>query len=241
MSLWSWIGQAAEHGVGAFSALLARTGTLFGAIPDAATRRQVAFSVALIALSAKMAKADGVVTRSEVAAFRNIFRVPPGEEQHVAFLFDLAKGDVAGYESYAARVAALYADDPTPLTDVLDGLFFIAKADGAVHEAELAYLESVAEIFGIRGAAFERIAARHVVGPEGDPYMALGVGRDWPMTEIRSQYLKLVSENHPDRFIARGLPADFIAIANDRLAAINRAWERIERERGRAPAEVGQA
>lgn len=238
MSLWNWLGQAAESGADAVGALLARTGTLFGAIPDAATRRQVAFATALIALSAKMAKADGVVTHSEVAAFRNIFTVPPGEEGHVARLFDLAKRDVAGYDSYAARVASLYAGDKTALEDVLDGLFFIAKADGAVHEAELAFLESVADKFGIRGAAFERIATRHVVGPEGDPFTVLGVGRDWPYSEIRAQYLKLVAENHPDRFIARGLPADFIAIANDRLASINRAYEKIERERRSVPAEA---
>jgi DnaJ like chaperone protein len=238
MSLWNWLGQAAESGADALGALLARTGTLFGAIPDAATRRQVAFATALIALSAKMAKADGIVTRSEVAAFRNIFRMPASEEGHVARLFDLAKRDVAGYDAYARRVAALYTNDKATLEDVLDGLFFIAKADGAVHEAELAFLELVAEIFGIRGGAFERVATRHVVGPEGDPYLVLGVGRDWPYNEIRAQYLKLVAENHPDRFIARGLPPDFIAIANDRLASINRAYEKIERERRRAPAEA---
>ncbi|HVY18874.1 MAG TPA: TerB family tellurite resistance protein [Bauldia sp.] len=239
MSLWTWIGQAAETGADALSALLAKTGALFGAIPDAATRREVAFATALIALSAKMAKADGVVTQSEVAAFRRIFHMPASEEGHVARLFDLAKRDVAGYDSYARRVAALYADARDALVDVLDGLFFIAKADGAVHEAELAFLETVAEIFGIRGAAFEQIAARHVVGPEGDPFAVLGVNRDWPYSEIRSHYLKLVAENHPDRFIARGLPPDFIAIANDRLAAINRAYEQIERQRRPAPAEAG--
>jgi DnaJ like chaperone protein len=238
MSVWAWLGQAAESSVDALSALLAKTGALFGAIPDAATRREVAFATALIALSAKMAKADGVVTQSEVQAFRRIFQMPVGEERHVASLFDLAKRDVAGYDAYARRVASLYADDPGALVDVLDGLFFIAKADGAVHEAELAFLESVAEIFGIRGAAFEHIAARHVIGPEGDPYAVLGVGRDWPYNEIRAQYLKLVSENHPDRFIARGLPPDFIAIANDRLAAINQAYEKIERQRRSAPAEA---
>jgi DnaJ like chaperone protein len=238
MSLWNWIGQAAESGGEALAALFARGSTLFGAIPDAATRRQVAFATALIALSAKMAKADGVVTNSEVSAFRQLFSVPPGEERHVARLFDLAKRDVAGYDAYASRVAALYSDDRAALEDVLDGLFFIAKADGAVHEAELDFLESVAEKFDIRGAAFERIAIRHVVGPEGDPYAVLGVGRDWPHDEIRRQYLKLVSDNHPDRFIARGLPADFIAIANDRLAAINRAYETIERQQRRSPVEA---
>lgn len=233
MSIWRWIGEVAESGVGALGTLFAWTGGLFAGISDPATRRQVAFSIALIALSAKMAKADGVVTAAEVAAFRNIFAMPASEEGHVARLFDLAKKDVAGYDAYASRIAALYADNPEALVDVLDGLFFIAKADGAVHEAELAYLESVATIFGLDGLAFERIAARHVVGPEGDPYMALGVGRNWPLSEIRTQYRKLVAENHPDRFIARGMPPDFIAIANDRLAAINRAWEQVERERGK--------
>ncbi len=231
MSVWNWIGQVAEGGVGALGAVLAKTGALFGAIPDAATRREVAFSMALIALAAKMAKADGVVTQSEVDAFRRIFRVPDGERAHVARLFDLAKQDVAGYDSYAARVAHLFSDDRALLGDVLDGLFFIAKADGAVHERELAYLESVGEIFGIRGADFERIAARHVVGPEGDPYAVLDAGRDWPLDEIRGRYRELVAENHPDKLIARGMPAEFIAIANDRMAAINRAWETIERQR----------
>jgi DnaJ like chaperone protein len=185
-----------------------------------------------------MAKADGVVTLSEVAAFRRIFQMPASEEGHVARLFDLAKRDVAGYDAYARRVAALYAGDREILTDVLDGLFFIAKADGAVHERELAFVESVAEIFEIKGAAFEQVAARHVIGPEGDPYAVLGVNSDWPYSEIRSHYLKLVAENHPDRFIARGLPADFIAIANDRLAAINRAYEQIERQHRSASAGV---
>ena len=199
--------------------------------------RQVAFSVALIALSAKMAKADGIVTDSEVAAFRSIFSVPASQQQNVTRLFDLARQDVAGFEAYAARVASLYADSRDVLVDVIDGLFAIAKADGAVHEAELIYLERVAEIFGIGGAAFEQIAARHVIGPEGDPYAILGANRDWPTDEIRAQYLKLVAENHPDRFIARGLPPDFIAIANDRLASINGAWEKVESER-RSPKTV---
>ena len=235
MNLWTRIGGVAESGAGLLAALVAWGGGLFGRIGDPVARRQVAFSVALIALSAKMAKADGVVTQSEVAAFRRIFSVPETEQAHVARLFDLARRDVAGYDAYAARVAALYTDNPEVLADVLDGLFIIAKADGAVHEAELAFVESVATIFGIAGVDFERVAARHVIGPEGDPYLVLGVDRSWPFSEIRAQYRKLVVENHPDRFIARGMPEDFIAIVTGRAAAINRAWEEIERQHRRMP------
>ncbi len=236
MTIWTWVGQAAESGAGAFSTLFGWAGSLFAG--DPAERRRVAFSVALIALSAKMAKADGIVTAEEIAAFRRGFAVPPGEERHVERLFDLARQDVAGFDTYARRIAALYDDDCCPLEDVLDGLFVIAKADGAVHTAEMAYLEQVATIFGFAEADFERIAARHVVPEEGDPYLILGVKRDWPFDRIRRQYRQLVVENHPDKVIARGLPQEFVAVATDRLAAINRAWDRIEKERGRrvAPA-----
>ena len=231
MSIWQRIGDVVDSGTGAVGALLDRATGLFAGIRDPAARRQVAFSVAMIALSAKMAKADGVVTGDEVAAFRGLFVLPPGEERNVGRLFDLAKRDVAGYESYAARIAAIYAGDQQGLEDVIDGLFAIAKADGAVHEAEYAYLERVAAIFGIVGVDFERIAARHIIPAEGDPYLILGVERGASFADIRKQYRKLVAENHPDKLMARGLPEECIAIANDRLAAINRAFERIEAER----------
>ena len=238
MTTWKWLAEMVHAGAGALGGALAWSGGIFARLSDPVARRDAAFSAALIALSAKMAKADGVVTAAEVAAFRRIFSMPVTEQARVASLFDLARRDVAGYDVYADRVARLYAGDRHVLEDVLDGLFVIAKADGAVHEAEFAFLENVAATFGFGGADFERIAARHVVGPEGDPYRVLGVSREMPLAEIRTRYRKLVVEHHPDRFIAEGRPPDFIAIANDRLAVINRAFEVIEREHAARPAEA---
>ena len=231
MTVFKWIGEVACGGVESVAALFNWAGGLVARIGDPDQRRKVAFSMALIALSAKMAKADGVVTMDEVAAFHRVFAVPEGEERNVQRLFDFARQDVAGFDAYAARIATLYEGDCVALEDVLDGLFVIAKADGAIHPNELAFLEQVAGIFGFTEAAFERVSGRHVVPEEGDPYLLLGVERGWPFEELHRHYRKLVSENHPDRLIARGLPAEFIAIATDRLAAINRAWERIEKER----------
>jgi DnaJ like chaperone protein len=233
MSIWQRIGDVVDSGAGAVGALLERAADFFGGIADPVARRQVAFSIAMVALSAKMAKADGVVTSDEEAAFRSLFSVPDGEARNIDRLFSLAKRDVAGFESYARKIAAIYGEDRQGLEDVIDGLFAIAKADGAVHEGELAYLQQVAAIFGIVGVDFERIAARHFVPEEGDPYLVLGVERRLGLAEIRKHYRKLVAENHPDRLIARGVPEECIAIATDRMAAINRAWERIERDRGR--------
>lgn len=232
MSIWHWIGQAAEGGAGAVGALFDWVVGFVGGVGDPEARRRVAFSVALIALSAKMAKADGVVTADEVGAFRGMFSVPDGEARHVQRLFDLARHDVAGYDHYAARIGGIYSGDKAALSDVIDGLFVIAKADGAVHEAEYAYLQAVAEIFGLSEHDFQRIAARHVVSAEGDPYVVLGIPRGLPLAEIRTRYRALVAEHHPDRAIARGLPPEFIAIATERMATINRAWERIALEHG---------
>ncbi|MGO4837202.1 TerB family tellurite resistance protein, partial [Rhizobiaceae sp. 2RAB30] len=168
----------------------------------------------------------------EVRAFQQIFTIPPEEAHNVARLFDLAKQDVAGFESYAERMAGLCGSghpNCAMLTDILDGLFFIAKADGVLHEREGRFLHRIAQIFQIDEARYQAILARHVDLGHADPYVILGVERGQPFDEVRKRYRKLVSENHPDRLIARGLPQEFVAIATTRIAAINAAYELIEK------------
>ncbi|MFB2550751.1 TerB family tellurite resistance protein [Ensifer soli] len=232
MSFWDRILGVVTSAANALSGVVEAVRTLFEGDPE--TRRNVAFSVAMIALSAKMAKADGVVTESEVAAFRDIFKFPDDQAKNVARLYNLARQDVAGYEAYAEKMAGLCAscEDNCPiLEDIIDGLFHIAKSDGAVHEKEMAFLRRVAEIFRMEERVFQRIMARHVFIEGVDPYKVLGVspGDDFPT--IRRRYRLLVSEHHPDRLVARGVPQEFHAIATDRMAALNAAYEAIEKER----------
>ena len=234
MSIWSSIGEFVAKVTKTASVCIGdvveAVRTVFAGDPE--TRRQVAFSVAMIALSAKMAKADGVVTQDEIRAFQKVFIIPQSEARNVARLYDIAKADVAGFEVYAEQIARLCgsgAPNCTMLEDVLDGLFFIAKADGAVHERESMFLHRVAEIFEISEEHFQTILSRHVDLGQADPYVVLGIDRGRPFDEVKKHYRKLVSTNHPDKLIARGLPAEFIAIATTRLAAINAAYELIEK------------
>jgi DnaJ like chaperone protein len=205
--------------------LVDRKGALFGAPP-----RDLIFTTGLVALAAKMAKSDGVVVQNEVEAFEQIVQVPDSEHERVKRLFDLAKGTTDGFEAYARQIGEAFRDEPALLEDVLDGLFHVAKADGAVHEAEYAYVKAVAGTFGFTDADFDRIAARHVRRAD-DPYLILGADRSLGDQELKRHYRKLVAENHPDREIARGLPPEAVAIATQRLAVINAAWERIAAER----------
>jgi DnaJ like chaperone protein len=198
--------------------------------PKGDPRRRIAFTIAVIALGAKMAQADGAVTRDEVAAFGEVFQVPPGEEGHVRLVFDLARKSTAGFESYARQVGRLFADDRAVLEDLLGGLFHIALADGRVCSAEDDYLSEVARHFGFKSADYTRIRALYT-GPSGnvveDPYAILGVSPDASIGTIREAYHRLVRESHPDLVIAQGLPPECIALATARIARINAAFEEI--------------
>lgn len=199
---------------------------------DGDPRRRVAFTIAAIALGAKMARADGDVTRDEVTAFHEVFQIPPGEEEHVALVFDLARRSVHGFETYARQVGRLFATDPIVLEHLLDGLFHIALADGRICAAEDGYLREVAHHFGFDSAAYARIRAHHIEpeqeGSE-DPYAILGLMPGAPVGEIRIAYHRLVRETHPDLVIAQGLPPECVALATAKVARINAAYDRLAR------------
>ncbi|MEI4231984.1 molecular chaperone DjiA [Roseovarius sp. D22-M7] len=193
--------------------------------------RSVAFTIAVIALAAKMAKADGLVTRDEVTAFREVFRIDPGEEDNAARVFNLARQDVAGFEEYAQRIGRMFDEQSETLCNLLEGLFHIAVADGDYHPDEDAFLSRVAEIFGLDEASFRAVRARFVADAPPDPYAVLGVRSDMPMDEIRKVWRNMVRECHPDRMQARGVPQEAVKLAEKRLTDINRAWEEINEDR----------
>ena len=193
--------------------------------------RKVGFAIAVIALGAKMAKADGRVTRDEVAAFREVFQIAKEDEAGAAKVFNLARQDVAGFEDYAFKIKAMFGEDDEALYDLMEGLFHIAMADGTYHPGEDAFLIRVAEILGLGEAPFRRMRARFVPDATPDPYSVLGVEPDASLEEIRAAWRKLVRETHPDRMIARGVPEEAMKLAESRMAAINRAWEEIRAER----------
>jgi DnaJ like chaperone protein len=208
------------------------------AVRDADPRQRVAFTVAAIALGAKMARVDGAVSRAEIAAFHDVFETPPGEEDHVRLVFDLARKSAHGFDSYARQVGRLFADDRTVLEHLLDGLFHIALADGALCPAEDAYLREVARHFGFGAADYARIRAHHVAVEDAadNACRILGIAPEAPFEEIRLAYHRLVRETHPDRVMAQGLPPECIDLATARMARINAAYDTLARGRGQAAA-----
>lgn len=225
MSFWDRIGTLLEE---------ARRRTLGAMLETIANQRQrrseAAFSIALIALSAKMAKADGIVTDDEIAAFLHFFTFPPEEGDKVKMIFQLAQKDVAGYDEYVGQVRRIFDDAPAVLEDVLDCLFYVAAADGVAHPKELELLDKTAAAFGIPDHAYRRMRAAHLGPGEDDPWLILGLDHDADVGTIKKTYYALVRDHHPDALIARGVPTDLIKIAEGRMATINNAYERVLRE-----------
>jgi DnaJ like chaperone protein len=191
--------------------------------------RSIAFAIAVIALGAKMAKADGQVTRDEIAAFRRVFHIPKEQEANAGRVYNMARTEVAGFDSYATQIARMFRDRPKVLADLLEGLVFIAAADGEYHPGEADFLGVVAQIFGIGEAEFRAIRARHLPG-ESDPWAVLELTPGTGAETVRKRYRTLVRELHPDRMIARGVPEEARRLAEQRLAAVIGAYDEIMQE-----------
>ncbi len=194
--------------------------------------RNMAFTIGVVVLGAKMAKADGHVTKDEIAAFKTVFQIPPDELESVGTLFNQAKQDSAGYEPYAYQIAHMFKDSPEILEELLWSLTYIAKADGIIHPNEVHYLETIARIFGLDRAAFERITALHDTQAGDSDYKILGVQPEDDFETIKQAHRKLVRTHHPDHLIAKGMPEEFIEQANDKMARINAAFDNIKKQRG---------
>ena len=223
MTVWTRISDLAQSLGGGFSS--AFEGLTGKSKPP---EKSIAFTIGMIALGAKMAKADGTVTDDEVRAFNQVFHVPEKDQAAVNRVFDLAKQDVAGYETYATQVAKLFGAGSHVLETVMDGLFHIAKADHVIHPGELEFLERVSEIFGFKQNEWLRIRARHVAVKD-DPFEVLGIKSDATLVVAKKRYKSLAKELHPDKQIAAGVPAEMVRLATERLMRINAAYAEIEK------------
>ncbi len=232
MSVWQFVKRITAAAVTGVGDMVEAVRTVFVGNPD--LRRRVAFSIAMIALSAKMAKADGVVTQDEIRAFQQIFEIPASERHNVARLYDLAKQDVAGLEAYASaawrpvrigqvRTAPSWKTFSTACSTSPRPTACCTSGRAASRRAGRRDLPH-------RGGPLSSILARHAHLGEAIPGLCSASSADSPFDEVKRRYRKLVAANHPDKLVARGLPEEFIKIATTRIAAINAAREMIERE-----------
>jgi len=225
-------GAALGHGFDA-AADLQRSGTGSAAEPlTAHESQQAAFFVSTFSMLGKLAKADGVVSREEVAAveafMRNNLGLPPQARRLAIRIFDEAKSSPVEFEDYARQFYGLFHGRPEMLYSMVELLTTVALADGVFHPEEQRLIAAAAEIFGVE---YEQV--RRARTDDADRYYAvLGASREDSMTEIKKKYRALAQEYHPDRIISKGLPEEFVKFANQKFQEIQEAYEKIKAERG---------
>ena len=190
---------------------------------------QQVFAITLIILTAKLAKADGQVSKEELIAVKNKLKIPDHEIGQVGKIFNKAKEDSLGYEPYAQQIAQIYRNNPTVLDEVINILFYIAEADGKVSDSEITMIRNIAGIFGISQNQFESIRESRKDSDKLNPYIVLGCSSKDDFTTIRKKYLKLSKEHHPDVLMNKGVPPEVIEESKKKMRSINSAFDQIEK------------
>ena len=190
---------------------------------------QQVFAIALIILTAKLAKADGKVSKEELIAVKNKLKIPDHEIDQVGKIFNKAKEDSLGYEPYAQQIAQIYRNNPAVLDEVVNILFYIAEADGKVSNSEIMMISKIAKIFGLSENQFEGIKESRKSSDKLNPYIVLGCSPNDDFAIIRKKYLQLSKEHHPDILMNKGVPQEVIEESKKKMRAINSAFDQIEK------------
>ncbi len=190
---------------------------------------QQVFAISLIILTAKLAKADGHVSKEELIAIKQKLKVPDHEIDQVGKIFNKAKKDSLGFEPYAQQISQIYQNNPAVLDEVINILFYIAEADGKVSNSELAMIRNIAKIFALTDSQFEGIKESRKGSDKLNPYVVLGCTSNDDFATIRKKYLQLSKEHHPDALISKGVPEEVIEESKKKMRAINSAFDKIEK------------
>ncbi|MBC8370510.1 MAG: co-chaperone DjlA [Planctomycetes bacterium] len=203
---------------------------------------QTAFTIALVSLAAKVAKADGRVCENEVSAFDDFLktnlRLPKDERQNAGRVFNLARDNDVPAIEYAKQLHQIFRGDRNRLLDVITILLMIALADGELHPQEENVIGQIARAMGLNARDVENCKATFnatrgtATTSATDAYKVLGVNKGASDAEVKSAHRKLVREYHPDVLASKGLPEDFVEYAQKKMVAINDAWDVVKNARG---------
>ena len=199
------------------------------------TEKQLAFATGVIVIAAKLSKADGKVTENEIIKFREVFDFDPKDEGAIGEIFNNAKRTSEGYEVYAKQLQSVFGNQQELYIEFINSLFKIAFADGELHSNEEEMIEGIALIFNMPNEILSSIKSQFInVVNEMDlsnDYKILLSDPSDSDGEIKKKYFKLVKEYHPDTLISKGLPEEFLKFANERLANINKSYDKIVKYR----------
>ena len=201
--------------------------------PSINQKNQAAFFTALFACFAKIAKADGKVTREEVDKvdhfIKERFKFPPDQRAFAIQVFNHAKDDNNSFRDYASQLSLLLSNNQSALVMFYELLFELSMADGYLDPTEEKILNEAIPIFGLDPDLF-KLNKRKFGADISDAYAILEVTKDMSYKEIKTAYQRKRKEFHPDTLLSKGLPEELLEKAKDKFIEIQSAFEEIEKQ-----------
>ncbi len=198
-------------------------------------KAQMTFFVGAFSMLARMVQADGKVTTSEISSIETIMaqdlHLDPASRNTAMRIFNSALHSSESFDKFALQFYNEFYQQPQILELMLEILMKVAVADGRFGKEEEALIRKAVDIFNF-GESRYRILKQRYVKNDSYSYSVLGLTENASENEIKKAYRKLVTEYHPDKIAAKGLPEEFNEFAANKFREIQEAYENIRKERG---------
>jgi DnaJ like chaperone protein len=196
---------------------------------------QLMFFVAAFSMLAKLAKADGRVSKEEIDSIEKFMlydlNLDPQSRQVAMNVFRTAVQSPETFESFARQFYGQFRGQPQMLDLMIDIMLRVSLADGKMSPGEEQLILSAVRIFNFSDERYRQIRSHHIKDVDKF-YSILGCSPGDPESEIKKQYRKRVAEYHPDKIASKGLPEEFTKFAAEKFREIQEAYENIKKERG---------
>ena len=224
--------------------------TLQFASPENIARIRDSFFDTTFLLLGHMAKADGRISREEIDHTEQIFtqmQLTEAQRKRAKEAFGQGSQPDFDVEQTIRDFLTVCGSQRQLLQTMLLFLISLALVDQHIEAQERAALQRIAGLFGFSGVQLDQLlqmaeAQGHfhqgaAGGPPSqsslqDAYAALGISESVSDKELKRAYRKLMSEHHPDKLIARGVPEDMVKLATEKSQDIQAAYEMAKSSRG---------
>ncbi|OQY02447.1 MAG: molecular chaperone DjlA [Desulfobacteraceae bacterium 4572_130] len=196
--------------------------------------KQMTFFIAAFSMLAKIAKADGNISKQEIDSIENFMtndlQLNPSDKKSAVIIFKKALNSNESFEDFAIQFYIVFKLQPQIIELMMDILLRVSTADGLISPQEEVLLLMAAKTFNFSNADYTRLKSKYIK-ETNKFYAILDCDENSSNEKIKKQYRRLVSTYHPDKIASKGLPEEFIKFANDKFNEIQTAYENIKKQR----------
>lgn len=194
-----------------------------------------------------IAKADGVVSQKEIDAAEQVMvqlGLDTVKRKEAMQAFSQGKESNFDLNANLSEFITNAVRQPSLIQMFLEIQILAATADGSVNVAERDILYQIGQVFRLPPTQIDRLVemviaqqsfhqggSRNQSGPTLEQaYKVIGISDNATKQEVKRAYRKLMSQHHPDKLVAKGMPEEMVKVATEKSQEIQAAYEMIKRQ-----------